>query len=228
MNFKNFSITLVCIILGIIIAWQYKSIIANNKLKSTQNVRVDSLKDDIIMEKKKNEDMRKSIDDLQTQKKEYEATMGNKGLIEDNLKKDLEIARIIAGLTDVKGKGVLITLDDSKECEVQDSDILTLLNELKASEAQAISVNNERIIAASEVRKAGSYVVVNGKQLTRPYVIRAIADPSKLDNALRILGGVAENWEVIKLKYSIEKKDEIYIPKVDISLIKTNNLEIVK
>lgn len=228
MNFRNFSITLVCVILGIIIAWQYNSIISNDKVKSQQSLRLDTLKDDILMEKKKNEAMRKSIDDLQAQKKEFEETMGNRGLIEEGLKKELELARIVAGLTDVKGKGIIVSLDDSSSSEVADSDILTLINELKASDAQAISVNNERIVALSEVRKAGNYVVVNGKQMTRPYVIRAISDPSRLENSLKILGGVAENWEYLKLKYSIEKKEEIFIPKVDISLLKTNNLEIVK
>jgi uncharacterized protein YlxW (UPF0749 family) len=228
MNYKNFSITMVCLILGIIIAWQYKSIAINMKNKSVQVVRVETLKDDLIVEKKQNETLRNKIFELQEQKKKYDDAVDNNAMIEDNLKKELELAKIIAGLTDVKGKGIVVSLDNSNLSEVDDTDILTLINELKASEAQAISINNERIVSVSEVRKAGNYIVVNGKQLTRPYVIRAIAAPSKLENALRIIGGITENWDFLKIKYTIESKDEIFIPKVDVSILKTNQLEIVK
>jgi uncharacterized protein YlxW (UPF0749 family) len=229
MNSKNFAITLVCLTLGVILAWQYKSIYNNNKMKSQQNVRLETLKDEIIIEKKKNEDLREKVDELEIQKNKYMEAMGNRGLIEENLKNELNYARIISGLTDVKGQGIVLTLDNSSFSDVSDTDLMTITNELKASEAQAISINDQRIVALSEIRNAGNYIVVNGVQITRPYVIKAIADPTKLENALNIIGGVAENFrDYLKIQYTLEKKDEILIPKVDSSFIKTNYLEIVK
>lgn len=49
---KTISITLICIILGVAIAWQYKSIYNNNKTASVQSVTLEDLKDKLIIEKK--------------------------------------------------------------------------------------------------------------------------------------------------------------------------------
>lgn len=228
MNYRSFSIALVCVILGVILSWQYTSVYKNSKVGTEQKLRVDNLKDEILLEKKKNEDLRKKLDEIETQKREYEQSMGDKGLIEKNLKNELENARLVSGITDVKGKGIEILLDNNIGF-VMDTDILNVINELKASGAQAICVNDERIVAMSEVRKAGNFILINGTQMSRPYVIRAISDPQKVESALKIVGGVVEGIkEAYNIKCTIEKKDDIMIPKIDSSIIKTNYLEIVK
>jgi leucyl-tRNA synthetase len=86
--------------------------------------------------------------------------------------------------------------------------------ELKAAEAQAISIEDERIVAMSEIKKAGDYIVVNGKQMLSPFTIKAIADPQKLENSMTMLGGIVEELEFFSMKVTIEKKDNIIIPKV--------------
>jgi len=50
---------------------------------------------------------------------------------------------------------------------IDDYSILTVLNELRAADVQALAVNDERIIATSEVRRVGSYMVVNGRNFFR-------------------------------------------------------------
>jgi uncharacterized protein YlxW (UPF0749 family) len=165
---------------------------------------------------------------LEEQRRQYEKDVGNKGLIEDNLKKELAIARLIAGLTDVKGSGVMVTLDNTTTGQVTDADILLVINELRASEAQAISVNNHRIISTSEIRKGGNFISVNGRLITRPYEIKAIADPIKLENSLNMVGGVAETLNFYNIRFTIEKNDLIMIPKVDSLVIRTNYLEVVE
>ena len=50
---------------------------------------------------------------------------------------------------------------------MEDRHIEELINELKASDVQAISVNDERVVAMSEIRKAGNYIMVNGTNLFR-------------------------------------------------------------
>jgi len=42
---------------------------------------------------------------------------------------------------------------------------LKLVNELRAAEAQAISINGERIVAMTEIRYADPYMVINGRQI---------------------------------------------------------------
>lgn len=124
------------------------------------------------------------------------------------LAKQLAQAQSLAGLTDVKGPGVVVTLSDSKvplpagmppgvlgatpPNIIHDTDIGQVVNELKAAGAEAISVNDQRLVAVSPVRCAGPTIFVNNTPQTPPYVIKAIGDPKTLAAALSISGGIAD------------------------------------
>jgi uncharacterized protein YlxW (UPF0749 family) len=220
-NIKGISITIVSIILGLFLALQYKSIHINNQNQTKQNVRLEDLKDEIISEQRNNDSLREKVQQLEEQRRQYERDMGNRGLIEENLKRELQVARLVAGLTNVSGRGIVITLTGP----VTDGDILSVINELRATEAQAIAVNGQRIISTSEVRKGGNFIVVNGEQISRPYEIKAIGEPDHLVNALNMVGGVTETLSFYNIRYTIEKNDELFISKVDTRAIKTNHLK---
>lgn len=225
--YRNMAITLVCILLGVMLAWQYTSINNNQKIASFENKRADDLKNELLVEKKKNDDLRKRNDELEKENRGYEDARGDDTKTVENLKKELERVRIIAGLVDVKGKGIIITIDNNDVASVDDTDILNVLNELRASDAQAISLNDERIVATSEVRVAGSrYIMVNGRQMLAPFVIKAIAEPEKVERALKMIGGVLEKLEAYQLKVELKSADNIVIPKVrdDGTVIRTNLL----
>ncbi len=210
---RNIAITVVCIILGMIITWQYKSISYNQAVSSLENKRAEELMSDLLNEKKNNENLRKKYEELD---QDYRKILDTRGQADETAKalgKEIEKTRLIAGLTDVKGRGIIITLDNNGFSHVIESDILNILNELKASDAQAISVNDERIVAMSEVREAGRFIMINGKQMLPPFVIKAIADPDKLENSVKIMGGVVERLGDY-LKVKIEKSDNIAIPKI--------------
>ncbi len=67
---------------------------------------------------------------------------------------------------------------------VHDVDITVLLNDLKAAGAEAIAVNNKRIINISEVVCAGPLIKVNGEGVSSPFVISAIGDMENLYTAV--------------------------------------------
>ena len=211
---RNLSITLICIILGVMLAWQYKSILNNSKKESSGNVRLESVKDELLVQKENNEDLRKRNEELQKQMSEYENSQGNLSQLEKNLESELERVRLIAGLSEVEGAGLIIKLEYIGKDGVRENAVLRLINELKASEAQAISIEGERIVAMSEIKKAGDYIVVNGKQMVSPFTIKAIADPKKLENSLNMLGGIVEELQVYEMKVTMERKDSVTIPKV--------------
>ena len=95
--------------------------------------------------------------------------VNNKNDIE--LKKKWESIKIKAGLTEVKGEGIVIILNDStlKTNEnimlsiIHDSDLLVILNELKKAGSQAIAVNGERVIAKSVQICNGPTIRINKK-----------------------------------------------------------------
>ena len=119
--------------------------------------------------------------------------------------KDLANAQFLAGLTDVKGPGVVVTLNDSQKPSVSmppgfappniihDTDIAAVVNELKASGAEAISVNGQRIVAVSPIRCVGPTIMVNFTPQAPPFVIKAIGDPKTLKTGINLPGGVTKD-----------------------------------
>ena len=226
---RNIATTIVCIILGIMVAWQYKSINYNQVMASSQNKRSEQLMRELIELQKINMNYKARLDELIEENRKYEDARAGSDEIAKQLKEELEKARIFAGLTDVKGRGVIITLDKNEYVNVEDTDILSVINELRAAGAQAISVNEERVVATTEVREASGYIMINGVKMEAPFVIKAISDPDKLERALKMIGGVVENLENY-IKVDVKKSDNIIIPKVrdDGTVIKTDLLSPAK
>ncbi len=222
---RNIAMTIVCILLGIMLALQYKSINLNQTAASFENKRMDELKTELIRLQNQKETLTQRLEELQAENQAYaKAKIGDSEAakrIQDNLLK----ARIFAGFETVKGKGIVVTLDNNSFIHVEDFDILNIINEMRATGAQAISVNDERIVAMSEVREAGQYIMINGKPHKAPFTIKAIADPDDLERSLTLIGGVVEALEDAQLKVSIKKMDEVVINKfVDDGTIKTDLL----
>ena len=56
---RNIAITMICVLLGTILAWQYKSVNMQKSLASFENKRADQLKDDLIKLQNSNDELRK-------------------------------------------------------------------------------------------------------------------------------------------------------------------------
>ena len=224
---RNIAITIICVILGIMLALQYKSINYNKSISIYENVRLDELKDDLIKLQNQKNDLQDRLKELEKENQTYEKIKAGDSEAAIQIKNNLDKARIFAGLVTVKGKGIVITLNSNSYMKVEDIDILNIVNELKATGAQAISVNDERIVAMSEIREAGQYIMINGKQMVEPYVIKAIADPDKLERSLRLMGGVVDSLESLQLKIDIKQENKIVINAFinDNTTIKTNLLQ---
>lgn len=212
---ENVVIAVICMLLGVVLSWQLRSTYSNSKIEKNTTTRIEFLKDELIAAKSLNDSLRSRNEQLVNQIKEYEKDQGNQTAYERNLKTELERARMLSGLVDVEGKGIIITLDNTYYNVVEQNDVLKLLNELKACDVQALSVNGERIIAMSEVREAGGYIIINGRQFLAPFEIKAIAPQDKVENALRMIGGVIEQLkDLYKLSVDVQKVDKVVIPKI--------------
>ncbi|NMB34217.1 MAG: DUF881 domain-containing protein [Clostridium sp.] len=230
---RNFSITIICIILGIMLSWQYKSIQNNKKATSAQTGTLQSLQEELIGEKTKNENLRTRNQELERRVSEYISAEGSSKKIEEGLKEEIQRSKILAGLADVEGPGAEIVLNDGEIFSVTDTSLMGLINEIKAAEAQAISINGERVVAMTEIKMTNTRViphtiVVNGRQMQAPFIIKAIADPDKLNNSLNMLEGITDRYiNIYGLDVTVKKMEQITIPKVsdDGSVLKYNLLE---
>ncbi|NLN96890.1 MAG: DUF881 domain-containing protein [Eubacteriaceae bacterium] len=215
MNKGKWSITLVCIIFGIMIALQVKAIDnVNNRLTVEQDP--DVLEQMVVLEEE-NEKLREENSALQEQYEKIEqAVIGDNAYLKE-IKQMIDKERTIAGMTDLEGRGLVINMNPSEMALNERSQIqsavllLTLNNELNAAGAEAISINGERIINRTEIRQVGSYVQINGKKYNYPFEIRVIGDPDTLYNAITMPSGVVDLLKVNTFKVRIEKKDDIKI-----------------
>ncbi|HPD00848.1 MAG TPA: DUF881 domain-containing protein, partial [Acetivibrio sp.] len=149
---RNLSITLICLILGVMLSWQYKSIQNNKKMASYQSGTLYTLQEELLAEKTKNENLRARNQELEDQVSKYINAEGNNKKIEESLRDEIQRCRTLAGLNDVVGPGVEIVIDDGEYSSVTDNYLLVFINEVRAAEAQAISINGERIVAMTEIK----------------------------------------------------------------------------
>ena len=76
---------------------------------------------------------------------------------------------MILGKTDVFGEGVTITLSNSEERDVKYRDLLELINELRYAGAEAISINDVRILSSTEIAQPdGVLMIINGQRDSSP------------------------------------------------------------
>ncbi len=124
-------------------------------------------------------------------------------------------------MTDVEGPGVVVTIDvkhalnwgaDAIVQDIHFNDLLKLVNELNAAGAEAIAINDERIIATTEIRSAGNFIVINTNRYNTPFEIKAIGSPETLEASLKLLGGVTDELSAY-LDIRIRREGVIKIPK---------------
>ena len=107
-----------------------------------------------------------------------------------------------AGLVSLAGPGIVVRLKDARHSKastqdaiVHDVDLLALVNELWALGAEAVAINDERIVARSSIRCAGPTILVNTARIGPPYTVRALGPKSTLEAGLRMPGGWADSMK---------------------------------
>lgn len=208
LDFKaKIILALVFVVLGFLLSVQFKT---TEQQKGIRFERIEDLSERLKLAEDEKQQLLKQIEELKNDDHDS---------IADS---DMERLRVLSGTSDVEGKGIEITLDDSqlaaKKGEnpnlyiIHDEDLLRVLNELRAAGAEAISLNGQRIVAMSEVRCAGPTVSVNNIRSAPPYEIKAIGDPKNLTSALQLRGGVVETFAFWGIQVKIKTSDKVQIP----------------
>lgn len=138
------------------------------------------------------------------------------------LNDSLQETKILAGLTDLEGPGIRVELRDSKkpasgifpaDLIIHDVDVLKVVNELWNAGAEAVSVNNHRIVGGTSFRCVGSVILVDNVRIASPVIIRAIGDPATLQGAIELPEGVLSDLKDIDpAMVTISKVDNQRLP----------------
>lgn len=117
---------------------------------------------------------------------------------------------ILAGTAGAKGPGIQMTIADPG-AKMTPPVLLDAIEELRDAGAEAIQVNNVRIVASSHFSQGASGIAIDGKNVTQPYTISAIGDPATMSSAMQIPGGLAENVRQLGATINIASEKELTV-----------------
>ena len=179
-------IGLVCIVLICIVSIQFKTI-EETDITAIENMKEDELRTTLSEWKTKYEETYEKYEETITTIDEYNRKIESSEEASELLDKELEKSNLIAGNTDVYGEGIVVTLIDNDEQAIKAEDLLELVNELRYAGAEAISINDVRIINTTDIVEVGnSLVMVGGQRLSSPYVVKAIGNQAYLSSILSL------------------------------------------
>lgn len=218
------AIILVCTILGVILAIQFKTVENTVGSGAIPTQRTQQLAIDYKKLQDERDRMRNELDNLESKLKQYEKGEAEKDVYVENLYKDIQKYRILAGYEDVQGPGIIIEINDPPAEVVYGDDssvivdnydfLLQVISVINATEAEAISINDQRYTGFTEIVLAANHLEINGVSFGPPFVIKAIGKPDDLENALRIKRGLIWRMEnLLNLDIHIKQEQNIVIPK---------------
>lgn len=214
---------IMCLALTAGICVQVKTVQSSNSIVS-QNYEENNLRAEVLKYKERYDNTIKEIDELDKQldAKIDEATENNSEL--EEAQAQIKEGNKIIGLEEVTGPGVIITLSDSQldpntvfdpsTLLLHDLDIVSVINELKNTGAEAISINEQRIVSTSSIQCGGAIININGERIGSPFTIKAIGLPESLANIDRTDGYLdLLRSEPYKIGVELKKSNNITIPK---------------
>ena len=152
------------------------------------------------------------LEQAKTNLEEYKNKIDDTQAASELLDKELQQADLYLGKTDVEGAGIIINLSDGTSNIIAE-DLINLMNELKTAEAEAISVNGQRVTNLTEFADVDSYIVVNGTRLSSPYTIQVIGNQKYLESGITAKGGFSDDMTSNGKNISITEDNNIKILK---------------
>ena len=206
------SIGLVALILTMVMFTQFKTVYQTD-ITAIETMRETELRTELTDWKNKYDEVEARINDTEEKISEYQSQISNSEESSNILENELEETKDFLGYTKLKGEGIIVRLEDNEFKQIERWDLLSLINELKLAGAEAISVNDERIISRSEVATVGyQFILINGNRIPSPFIVKAIGNKKYLESAITIKGGYLDEMNVNEKTVSYTVEDNVEVP----------------
>ena len=210
------TIGLACFVLIAVMFMQFK-IIGLTDVTNIQTMREEELRTQLANWKTQYEEVNQKYEETQETIKEYHEKKQSNDETAELLQQELDQINMILGKTDVQGQGVIITINKVESEDVpaiSAIDLQLIVNSLKNAGAEAISINNERIINTTDIVDiADLYIKINAQRILAPYKIKAIGDQTYLESGLLGNGGIVDELRSVGEHIKIEKSNKVVITK---------------
>ena len=182
------------------------------------------LRDELLSIQGKYETLYKELEEREKNLEATRQTAANSNESDSQNEEEIKNNQKLLGLTDISGQGLIITLDENREVNsnevlningylVHEEDLLYIVNELFNAGADAVSINDQRVVSTTSILCDGNIIRINGEMIGVPITIKAIGYPERLDGALARPGGYLEVMANDGVIVVVEKSENINIPK---------------
>ncbi|MCI8700175.1 MAG: DUF881 domain-containing protein [Clostridia bacterium] len=210
------TVGIVCLLLVMTMFMQFK-VVNQTDITSIETMTESELRSERNEIREKYEQLAQQYSETLVKLKDYKDEYKTVEETRDILKKELYQLKTLLGTINVEGPGIIITI---KEVNVENDrityeDLLVIVNALKGAGAEAISINNHRIVTTSYISDIGvgnnTYININGERVLAPYVIKAIGNQTYLESALFGSGGYVDELQKYGFDVEIERNNNTTI-----------------
>lgn len=210
------TMVIACFALALVMSMQFK-IASETDITSIENMREAELRTELANWKSKYKEVEKKYEETSSKIDEYKQNKESNEDTEKLVDDELQQVNMQLGKVDVQGEGIEVTLretDNEEISRITADDLILIVNALKVSGAEAISINDERIINMSDMVDINeSFIKINGQRIVAPYIIKAIGNQSYLESSLISNGGPVDEMKKIGQDVSITKSNKVIVPK---------------
>ncbi|MFE9258646.1 DUF881 domain-containing protein [Streptomyces sp. NPDC006879] len=193
--------------LGLGLAIQVRSNSDSSALRGARQEDLVRILDELDGRTKRLEDEKAALEeqrrDLETSSNQAEEAR------RQTLEKERQLG-ILAGTVAAQGPGITLRVSDP-EGLVEADMLLDVIQELRAAGAEAIQVNQERVVADTYFSDVDGGVRVDGKKISQPYEFEVIGKPEDLEPALKIPGGVIQTMEKEQATATVTRSPKIVV-----------------
>lgn len=213
-----------CLLIASSICVLYRSV--NNyksdggQVVAVQSMTENKLRDKVLTQQETFDKLDAEVEKAKEQRDNLRKTAAADSEEAKQLEEQLSELNRLLGDTEITGKGVEIKLADAdssaintSESIVHDLDLVEVVNELLNAGAEAISINNQRIISTTAITCNGNVVRINNEKISVPFEIKAIGSPQGLHETLVRPGSYLDLMKSGKIKIEVKEKDNITVPK---------------
>jgi uncharacterized protein YlxW (UPF0749 family) len=166
--------------------------------------------------------MRAEIADLRREIADDEQRAAADQRVTASLATELGTLRTAAGLTALRGPGVVVTITDSRRplrpgedpnlVLIHYSDVRAVVNLLWAAGAEAVAVNDERIITTTGLSCVGTTILCNTRRMAPPYRVVAIGNPDMMMAAAQARGGILDQLRAFEFPVTVTPGTDLVVP----------------
>lgn len=206
-------------LLGLLISIQLKTVNIQTGGYTTSQ-RGQQLASQLNKLNEKEEALKNELSTLEDNLSKYKTSESSSDVALRGINEDIKKYEKLSGYTDVSGQGINMKIigvgqDPNANMLIYNYELLlSVINKLNAAQADAISINEQRIVANTAIELSGEKLLINDTPISPPFVVKAIGNADTLESALKLKYGVI--WEIenyYNAQVNIEKKENIKIPR---------------